>query len=77
MNMNYKKEFFPTPELLLEKVFEGVDWTRIESVLEPSCGRGDMLYGSKRQPGSISEILRILTVLNWIRSFARLQKGTS
>lgn len=42
MNMNHKEEFYPTPEALLEKIFEGVKWPRIKSVLEPSCGKGDM-----------------------------------
>lgn len=42
MNMNYKEEFYPTPEHLLENVFQGVNWTKIRSVLEPSCGRGNM-----------------------------------
>lgn len=42
MNMNHKEEFYPTPEALLEKIFEGVKWPRIKTVLEPSCGKGDM-----------------------------------
>ena len=33
MNMNHKEEFYPTPEALLEKIFEGVKWPRIKTVL--------------------------------------------
>lgn len=36
------KEFYPTPDSLLEKVFEGVDWRRIGTVLEPSAGKGNI-----------------------------------
>lgn len=36
------EEFYPTPKRLLEKVFEGTKWYAIESVLEPSAGKGDI-----------------------------------
>lgn len=35
-------EFYPTPETLLEKVFAGVNWSKVSTVLEPSGGKGDM-----------------------------------
>ena len=35
-------EFYPTPKTLLDKIFEGVDWRKVETVLEPSAGEGDM-----------------------------------
>ncbi len=36
-------EFYPTPEKLLDKIFEGVKWWRIGTVLEPSAGKGDIV----------------------------------
>lgn len=35
-------EFYPTPTTLLEKVFAGVNWSKVSTVLEPSGGKGDM-----------------------------------
>ena len=35
-------EFYPTPKTLLDKIFAGVNWREIETVLEPSAGKGDM-----------------------------------
>ena len=36
------EDFYPTPESLLWKITTGIDWTQIESVLEPSAGRGNI-----------------------------------
>ena len=36
-------EFYPTPPALVEKMLEGVDWKYINTVLEPSAGKGDIL----------------------------------
>lgn len=46
--MNYVEdkhtsEFYPTPEYLVKKMIEGVDWRFVETVLEPSAGKGDIL----------------------------------
>jgi len=37
-----KKTFYPTPEPLAKKLLEGLDWSFIESILEPSAGKGDL-----------------------------------
>ena len=36
-------EFYPTPESLVEKMLDGVDFDYIETILEPSAGKGDIL----------------------------------
>ena len=36
------EDFYPTPEDLLCKIATGMDWQLIESVLEPSAGRGNI-----------------------------------
>ena len=36
-------EFYPTPPNLAKKMLEGVDWNYINTVLEPSAGKGDIL----------------------------------
>lgn len=34
--------FYPTPEALADKLLEGIDWNFVQSVLEPSAGKGDL-----------------------------------
>lgn len=34
------KEFYPTPKELLDKITEGINWEQLQSVLEPSAGKG-------------------------------------
>lgn len=36
-------EFYPTPPALVQKMLEGIDWDIIETILEPSAGKGDIL----------------------------------
>lgn len=36
--------FYPTPPELVEKMLSGVKWEHIETVLEPSAGKGDIVY---------------------------------
>lgn len=36
-------EFYPTPSDVAGKLFAGVDWKKVRSILEPSAGRGDLL----------------------------------
>lgn len=35
--------FYPTPLILAEKLLSGIDWYEIESVLEPSAGKGNLV----------------------------------
>ncbi len=37
--------FYPTPPELVEKMLSGVKWDLIETVLEPSAGKGNIVYG--------------------------------
>lgn len=37
-----KSEFYPTPQYLIEKMLDGIDWKMVETVLEPSAGKGDL-----------------------------------
>ena len=37
-----KETFYPTPEALADKLLEGIDWHFVQSVLEPSAGKGDL-----------------------------------
>ena len=38
----FNKEFFPTPRDLIHKMLQGIDFNLINSVLEPSAGKGDI-----------------------------------
>ncbi|MBQ7646986.1 MAG: hypothetical protein IJS94_06940, partial [Clostridia bacterium] len=37
------EEFYPTPPALINKMLEGIDWNYVETILEPSAGKGDIL----------------------------------
>ena len=37
-----RSTFYPTPEALAERLLKDVKWNRIESILEPSAGKGDL-----------------------------------
>ena len=50
-----KMEFYPTPKTLLDQIFEGADWKKIETVLEPSAGK-EILWNI-----SISKIQRLIS----------------
>lgn len=63
-NINYipenfeRAEFYPTPKGLAEKMLRTVDWNRVNCVLEPSAGKGDLVdeikaaYGQKARESS-------------------------
>ena len=34
--------FYPTPTNLADKMLAGIDWNLVETVLEPSAGKGDL-----------------------------------
>lgn len=36
--------FFPTPKDVAEKLLEGINWHYIQDVLEPSAGKGDLVF---------------------------------
>lgn len=38
-----EEQFYPTPESFLEKICCGIKWGKINSVLEPSAGKGDIV----------------------------------
>ena len=43
---NYK-EFYPTPEELVNKMLDGVNLNYVKTVLEPSAGKGNIIQGLK------------------------------
>lgn len=40
-----RQGFYPTPPLVVEKLLEDIDWYKIENVLEPSAGKGNLVDG--------------------------------
>lgn len=42
------RDFYPTPEGLIDKMLERVDFYKIQSILEPSAGKGDLVEGIQR-----------------------------
>lgn len=47
-------EFYPTPSCLVEKMISKVDWKTVETVLEPSAGKGDILKAVARHVNFIN-----------------------
>ena len=45
MLQDFKKidDFYPTPEHLIEKMLEKIDFKKVEFILEPSAGKGDIV----------------------------------
>lgn len=39
----HTSEFYPTPKNIVEKMLTGTDWNYINTILEPSAGKGDIL----------------------------------
>lgn len=39
----FNKEFYPTPQSLINKMLDGIDFNTIKTVLEPSAGKGDII----------------------------------
>lgn len=44
--------FYPTPPEIAGKLLSGVNWDHVESILEPSAGRGDLIEYALRRNGS-------------------------
>ena len=44
-----KSEFYPTPESLVDRMLAGIDWSMVNSVLEPSAGKGDLALAVQKK----------------------------
>lgn len=44
----FNDDFYPTPATLIDKMLEGVDFNMVQTVLEPSAGKGDLAEGINR-----------------------------
>ena len=44
-------EFYPTPKALLDVALDGIDWKHVETVLEPSAGKGDIVSYIREKAG--------------------------
>ena len=48
LKITSSEDYYPTPESLLERILDGLDWEKIEYVLEPSAGKGNIVeYAQK------------------------------
>lgn len=45
----FNNEFYPTPHDLIQKMISGIDFEFVESVLEPSAGKGDLADSIEKQ----------------------------
>lgn len=49
MLVSYNKNFYPTPKALIDRMLNGLDVTMINSILEPSAGKGDIADAIKEK----------------------------
>ena len=40
-----REGFYPTPPNVVEKLLEGIEWYKVENILEPSAGKGNIVDG--------------------------------
>lgn len=45
---NGADQFYPTPPSVAEKMLEDIDWRYVETILEPSAGKGDLIMAAAR-----------------------------
>ena len=50
-------QFYPTPEWLVDKMLDKVNWKDVTSVLEPSAGKGDIVKGIWRLKNSTQTMM--------------------
>lgn len=43
------KDFYPTPDKLIEKMVEGLNFKMIRTVLEPSAGKGNIVESLQKE----------------------------
>lgn len=43
--MNFGVQFYPTPKRIAEKMWDKIKWNKVNTLLEPSAGKGDLLSG--------------------------------
>lgn len=48
------KDFYPTPQTLINEMLSGLDWKMIHTILEPSAGKGNIVDTLKKKQGDIN-----------------------
>ena len=43
------KDFYPTPQNLIDKMLDGLDWGMIHTILEPSAGKGNIVEALRKK----------------------------
>ena len=43
------KDFYPTPQNLIDKMLDGLDWKMIHTILEPSAGKGNIVEALRKK----------------------------
>lgn len=66
-----RKNFYPTPPALIEKLLDGIDWDTVGCALEPSAGKGDIAlavarkmyrdsYIGRQNPENVERLMRVV-----------------
>lgn len=54
------KDFFPTPQNIINKMLCDLDFLMIKSILEPSAGKGDIVEALKKKEESYNRYNRYM-----------------
>ena len=57
----FNKDFYPTPEHLINKMLSGVNLKMIKTILEPSAGKGNIVDSIKKKEGLFSTYYNKIT----------------
>lgn len=73
--------FYPTPPDVAEKLLEGIEWDTVQTVLEPSAGKGDLLKAAanrcevSRWRGEIKLAVDCVEIDPYLRSILQYEFG--
>lgn len=56
------KDFYPTPQNIIDKMLCDLDFTMIRSILEPSAGKGDIVEALKKKKKTIINTMASNTI---------------
>ena len=62
-------EFYPTPKNIVDKMLTGANWNYINTILEPSAGKGDILREIAKKEHNMYNTFLMLIVLRLTRIY--------
>ena len=66
------KDFYPTPQNLIDKMLDGLDWKMIHTILEPSAGKGNIVEALKKHDPEKAEEAATIHILNTVSNMDKI-----